>query len=310
MVENADSLEVNIKEIKSSFIYFKEYLPKFLKLLYKAGHQYEAIVIYMVEIENLDINNVIFSIQMKKDMLDNRLNTFANIPIFDSISINTDIIITNLAEEFDFENDFKLWKSIWKNNKKKINKLLNKLPDNKYMHNFIKLIYLKDHLILTNDGIRKILSKLSSKIWPNQINYWKYQNQIESKYIDTLENFMTDDKNNLVHYFFCQYEYIDRLTIFNIDKYNNIRNFINSNPKILKNHKISHLHYDLPFLQADTGKFVKWNNYVNRIFAHYTPEQKEQLKYKNSQYIHYICGQDIITNYSVISPIMIQKLYQ
>ena len=33
----------------------------------------------------------------------------------------------------------------------------------------------------------------------NEIKYWKYQNQIESKYIDTIQNFMSGDSDNIIN---------------------------------------------------------------------------------------------------------------
>jgi hypothetical protein len=218
------------------------------------------------------------------------------------------MILKNLANEFNFYDDFIDWKIIWKEKKEIVKSKLKDIPKDKYMQNFIKLIHLKDFLSLTNEGIRKVISKISSDIWPDQKYYWRYQNKLESKYIDTIQSFMADDSNNIITEYFCQYEYLDRLKIFGIDKYNRTKTRVNSNIKNLNELGIKKLHNNLPFLKYEEGKFVKWNNYVERIFSHLSEEERLELKNKNSIDIHKIHNQDILVNYTVISPSTIQKL--
>lgn len=308
MMENASCLDINIKDRKTMIDYFQEFLPIFLKLLYKSGHEYEAIVIFMVEIHKLQEREAIFSVQMKRDMLDNHLVSIHKLPIFNPGTITVDMILKNLANEFDFDDDFIDWKTIWKEKKEIVKSKLKDIPKNKYMQNFIKLIHLKEFLILTNEGIRKVISKLSSDIWPDQKDYWRYQNKLESKYIDTIQSFMSDDTNNIITEYFCQYEYLDRLKIFSIDKYNRTRKNITTDNKLLRELDIKKLHDNLPFLKYEVGKFVKWNNYVERIFSHLSEEERYELKNKNSIDIHEIYKQDIIVNYTLMSPVMIQKI--
>lgn len=309
MMEKASCLDINIKDMKTMVDYFQEFLPKFLKLLYKSGHEYEAIVIFMIEIHKLQEREAIFSVQMKRGMLDNHLISLHKLPIFHPGTITVDMILKNLANEFDFDDDFIDWKTIWKEKKEIVKSKLKDIPKDKYMHNFIKLIHLKELLTLTNEGIRKVISKLSSDIWPDQKDYWKYQNKLESKYIDTIQCFMSDDSNNIITEYFCQYEYLDRLKVFGIDKYNKTKTRVSSNIKNLNGLGIKKLHNNLPFLKYEEGKFVKWNNYVERIFSHLSEEEKLELKNKNSIDIHKIHNQDILVNYTVISPSTIQKLH-
>jgi hypothetical protein len=308
MMEKASCLDINIKDMKTIIDYFQEFLPKFLQLLYKSGHEYEAIVIFMIEIHKLQEREAIFSVQMKRGMLDNKLISIPKLPIFNPGSITLDMILKNLANEFDFNDDFIDWKIIWKEKKEIVKSKLKDIPKEKYMQNFIKLIHLKDFLTLTNEGIRKVISKLSSDIWTDQKEYWKYQNKLESKYIDTIQSFMSDDSNNIITEYFCQYEYLDRLKVFGIDKYHRTKKIVNSDKKKLNEFGIKKLHDNLPFLKYEEGKFVKWNNYVERIFSHLSEEERLELKNKNNIDIHEIHKQDIIVNYTVMSPSMIQKL--
>ena len=101
---------------------------------------------------------------------------------------------------------------------------------------------------------------------------------------------------------------IDRLKVFGIDKYHRTKKIVNSDKKKLNEFGIKKLHDNLPFLKYEEGKFVKWNNYVERIFSHLSEEERLELKNKNNIDIHEIHKQDIIVNYTVMSPSMIQKL--
>jgi len=304
--EETSFLEINIRKMKAITDYFQEYLPNFLKLLYKSGYEYEAIVIFMVQIHKLQEREAIFGVQMKREMLDNKLNSIPKLPIFNS-GIKIDDILIDLANEFDFNNDFINWKNIWEENKEMVKLKLKDTPKVKYMQNFIKLIHLKDFLTLTNEGVRKVISKLSSDIWTEQKDYWKYQNKLESKYIDTIESFMSSDKNILIEYLH-QYHNLDQLKNFGIDKYNRTKSRIITDTKKLKELGIRKLHDKLPFLQYEEGAFVKWNNYIDRIYFNSTEEERVELKNKNINDIHKYCDQDLIVNYTVMSPSLIQKL--
>lgn len=118
---------------------------------------------------------------------------------------------------------------------------------------------------------------------------------------------MTND-DNLNHEIHCQTQFIRRNAIFSIAKFNKTRQDFAGKTKLLSKFGINKFHRSLPFLKEEIGKFVYWDLYSSIIYSHLSKEERDAIKHEYREYFDNILGQDIIRNYSVISPVVIKKL--
>lgn len=320
-VEKCKFLNISVKNRKKTQDYFNEFFPKFIILLYYAGYRYEAIISCMVQIEKFNLEMAAFAVQFKMGLLDCKLSSLPNLPIFNKI-INLDKLLFDMAGKINLFTDFKNYNDIMmeKENKEVLNFWI-KTGQNEEHITYCILNHFKDKLELSGIGFKKILSKIEEKDWPNQNDFYKYMDQIEEKYIDVIENFFNDKDSNLKDEDYKQYYYIndyvryeskikEKLINGSLSQTNDFirkdsRVLAHYNNKIKKDlpseHIISNqLHTALPFLKYSVGKIVRWNNYVNNIF-HYLPlEQKIQLATDNADVIENISDEKVIVNYCVI----------
>jgi hypothetical protein len=161
---------------------------------------------------------------------------------------------------------------------------------------------------LSNEGVKKFLSKISNEKWKNQRQFFDYLNQVETKHIETIESFLSNNHNVLLLEQLNQFQFTERNSNFNLNKFHKTMNFFKGKTNLLKKLGIESLHPNLPFLKEKTGGFVKWNNYSRNIFSHLCPEEREAIRQHNDMWIKKILGQDIIRNFVVMSPVEVQKL--
>lgn len=317
---NYNFIHININDFTLTKDIFENNFVKYLKLLFKAGHKYEAVTIFMIEIKKLMREMSIFSVKMKMGLLDYKLSSLTNMGIFEQGTIDIKTLMKKLYSKINPDEDFTNWNIVY--NSQEIKKLIedNEGVDEKKMKRIILTSdYAINNLILSKESLIKILAKIDEDMWPEQSGFFKYVEQINEKFIDAIISFLEDNTDDLIEDY-KQYDYLKEYRIhkdsLTVEDFKIIKKIF-SDKKILKDYnktakpedRIEKLHNTLPFLRYDFGKFVRWDVYCCFVFRNLTDEEVEKIR-KNEACAetNYFEGEMILCNYSILPPSLLKSL--
>jgi len=231
--------------------FFKSLIIDFCKLCYKNKLSKEALNLYFVLIDDLDINEVKFAVDIFDNINKITLSELFNNKFFEHDNLDIDEIIKiayergNIVCNIDFDN---------------IKKNLS----------CEKILERKDELILTPTGIINLLISLDGKEWSNRHKFIEFFTKMISNYIEAIKYLLQDDSNDLL-----RNENRDLLNFINLSNYDCNLFFEKINSKLI--------HNELPFIIQDKTSFVDYNllsNFLNEEFksnikhSHYLRNQK------------------------------------
>jgi hypothetical protein len=230
--------------------FFKSLIIDFCKICYRKDLSKEALNIYFVLIDNLDIKEVEFTIDIFDNINKITLSELLSNKFFEHDNLDIDEVIKkayergNIVCNIDFANTKKILS---------LKKILDK----------------KDELILTPTGIINLLISLDGKEWSIRHKFIEFFTKMIGNYIEAIKNLLQDDSNELL-----RNENRDLLNYINLANYDCSLFFekVNFNSKF---------HEEIPFIIKDKVSL----SYVDYTILSNFIKEEYKSKIKHSYYL-------------------------
>lgn len=235
--------------------FFKSLIIDFCKLCYRNKLSKEALNLYFVLVDDLDIKEVEFAVDIFDNVNKITLSELLNNKFFENDNLNIDEVIEkayergNIVCNIDFANT-----------KKNLS--------------CEKILEKKDELILTPTGIINLLISLDGKEWSNRHKFIEFFTKMISNYIEAIKNLLQDDSNELL-----RNENRDLLNYINLSNYDCNLFFDKTNSNLV--------HNELPFIIEDKMSFVNYNLLSNFLDEEFKTKIKHSYYLRNQKILGY-----------------------
>jgi len=235
--------------------FFKSLIIDFCKLCYRNKLSKEALNLYFVLVDDLDIKEVEFAVDIFDNVNKITLSELLNNKFFENDNLDMDEVIEkayergNIVCNIDFANT-----------KKNLS--------------CEKILEKKDELILTPTGIINLLISLDGKEWSNRHKFIEFFTKMISNYIEAIKNLLQDDSNELL-----RNENRDLLNYINLSNYDCNLFFDKTNLNLV--------HNELPFIIEDKMSFVNYNLLSNFLDKEFKSKIKHSYYLRNQKILGY-----------------------
>lgn len=282
-----------------------EFWKAFCKNLYNfENNEYKqkAITLHMVLFSYFDIDMAKFGVKLYMGSIKFKFVEISQLPFFEGAPIDPVKILIYAWDEIHTGKDFANWKEI-------INKPYAKELIIDYGCNplFIARMFIND-IILNEDGIIKILTKIPFAYWSGQQNYYVYLRKLKNGFLKTLENILSHKNND---YEQIQNLSLESLKLLSISKLGQEKYFkkldelfrgINEIGYVFENY----FHPVIPFLLKSEGSFVNYDLIklvINDEYLKKIESGIDTIKKKDNNRIY-----EIIPNYEILSVKDLEKI--
>jgi hypothetical protein len=213
---------------------YENLIKSFCKIIYNNGSKTESIILYLTEINKMEIGMIMVGVSMINSKLKLKLSELLKLPFFDrSIKLNIDNIIKSVIEKgnINIDRDFTI---IYKKEITSEN-----------------LINDKKKIELTSFGIKNWLLSIDGNLWTRRNNFIDYMDELEREYYKVIENIIKDDDLGKL-----QQENIILKNIIALKKYDSNIFF----DKVI-NKKLFHnnLHKNIPFIIKEDKSYIDYD---------------------------------------------------
>lgn len=277
-------------------IFYKDKLfLDFCKCLYSNGYTNESIILYLVEDHGFELNPTRIGVQIVKGSIKMMLSDIPNIPFFDPVEkIDIDKILIQSYHRGDINPnlDFNNWVSF-----KKINKQITKVPDS----DLITILSNKDQIEVNSAGLINILTGIPSKNWNKRREYIEYINNLQNKYINTIEKLLEDKDNKIL---------IDKyklsMNVLSLLKYDKNDYYQQLYKKYNRDFISKNFHEYIPFIKRSKNNFVDFEllkkildkETINKVYE----DEISKFNYANNNI-------EVLLNYQIMKPKEIEELF-
>lgn len=272
-------------------IFYKDVLfMNFCKTLYSNEKHNESIILYLVEEHGFELPPTRIGVQIVRNNLKMKLSEIPQLPFFDpsdKIDIDSIIIQSYHRGDINIEIDFSNWNQI---PKPKI-----KIPDN----DLLTILSNKNNLELNSEGLINILTSIPTNKWSKRREYISYINDLQNKYINTIEQLLKDKDNKILidKYKLC-------MDVLELLKYNKDDYYQHLYKKYNREYVSKNFHEFIPFIKKSKNNFVDFE-LLKKIL-----DQETINKVYDSEVSKFDKDIEVLLNYQIMKPKEIESIFE